>query len=173
MANKFLGKFFLIASLFLGFFISLPVRAMCPLCTITVGVGMGLSRWLGIDDLISGIWVGGLMVSVILWSLNWLNKKSVRFIFRGALVSVAWYAVAIAPLYFTSIIGHPLNKFLGIDRLIFGIIVGSLVFWFAVYLHESFKKKNNGKSFFPYQKVVIPVASLIMSSLILYLIILI
>ncbi len=32
---------------------------MCPVCSISIGVGVGLCRYLGIDDLISGVWIGG------------------------------------------------------------------------------------------------------------------
>jgi len=34
------------------------VFAVCPVCTVAAGAGVGLSRWLGIDDIIIGLWVG-------------------------------------------------------------------------------------------------------------------
>ena len=37
--------------------------ALCPVCAIAVGAGIGVSRWLGVDDTITGVWVGGLIVS--------------------------------------------------------------------------------------------------------------
>jgi len=168
-----LKKLFLPTILFIGLLAASSVKAVCPLCTVAIGAGVGLSRWLGVDDLISGVWIGGLMVSIIFWTLDWLNKKKITFKLRWLAVSSIFYLFLIIPFYFTGIMGHPANKFFGMDRLLFGTIVGSLVFWFAVYLHERLKKRNNGKSFFPYQKIVIPVASLIISSLILYLITLI
>ncbi len=51
---------------------------MCPVCTIAVGAGIGLSRWLGVDDLISGLWIGGLIVSLIGMTILWLNKKNLK-----------------------------------------------------------------------------------------------
>lgn len=30
--------------------------AVCPICTVAVGAGVGLSRCLGIDDSITGLW---------------------------------------------------------------------------------------------------------------------
>jgi len=41
--------------------------AVCPVCSIAVAGGVGLSRWLGIDDTISGIWIGGLIISLAIW----------------------------------------------------------------------------------------------------------
>jgi len=67
--------------------------------------------------------------------------------------------------------GHPLNKIFGIDKIIFGIIFGTIIFWLGEKFHFYLKTRNNGKQFFDYQKVVVPVAVLILTSLILWLII--
>jgi len=55
--------------------------AICPVCTIAIGAGLGLSRWLGVDDVISGIWIGGLLVSTSLWTVNWLRSKKLTLNF--------------------------------------------------------------------------------------------
>jgi len=151
-------------------FLTLPglSRAICPVCTIFVGAGVGLCRYLGIDDLISGVWIGGLIVSIIVWVIDWLNKKGIHFKFRKIIISTLFYLITILPLYYFGIIGHPLNKFLGIDKLLFGIISGSLVFIFSVWFNNFLKNKNQGKSFFPLQKVAIPILFLFILSLIFY-----
>ena len=46
------------AVLALGLFFAIPAKAICPVCTVAVGAGIGLSRWLGIDDSITGLWIG-------------------------------------------------------------------------------------------------------------------
>ena len=143
-------------------------KAVCPVCTVVVCAGVGLSRWLGVDDLISGAWIGGLTVSIIIWTLGWLDKKQIQFRFRSASIYILFYLLILLPLYFSGIIGNASNKFLGTDRLLFGITVGSVVFLKAVWSHNFLKRKNQDKSFFPFQKVVIPVLSLIIISLIFY-----
>jgi hypothetical protein len=65
-------------------------------------------------------------------------------------------------------IGHPLNTIWGMDKLVLGIILGSIFFLLAVYLNNFLKKKNNGKVYFPFQKVVIPVITLAILSVIFY-----
>lgn len=152
--------------LFFGLLIPTFIKAVCPVCTIVVGAGVGLCRYLGIDDLISGTWIGGLIISLIIWTIDWFNKKKIRFLFRKIIVSTLFYFIVIAPLYWLGIMGHLENKFLGIDKLLFGIISGSLVFLIGVGLDTFFKNKNQGKSFFPFQKVVIPILFLIILSLI-------
>jgi len=172
MVTDLFKKFIIPAIVLLTvFFLSQKALAICPVCTIAVGAGVGFSRWLGIDDLISGIWLGGLIVSTIIWFLNWLDKKQIRFKFDWLVISFLFYLIVITPLYFSGIIGHPFNKFCGLDKIIFGLIFGSLSFLIGFWLNNFLKKKNNGQVFFPFQKVALPILFLIITSLIFYLII--
>jgi len=165
MRKKFLLALFVL--LFSFSFLN-QARAFCPVCTVAVGAGVGLCRYLGIDDLISGAWIGGLLMSLTLWTIEWLNKKKIKFLFRKILVFVFWYGISISPLYSWGIMGHPENKFFGIDKLLFGIISGSFVFLISVLFHNFLVKKNQGKSFFPFQKVIVPISFLLILSLIFY-----
>jgi len=155
-------------SLFSGFFWANLVRAVCPVCVVAIGAGLGLSRWLGVDDTISSTWIGGLMVAIILWTINWFKKKGWRFAYRAVYITLAYYILVYVPLYYYGIVGYPANTIWGIDKIIFGTVVGSVAFlagdWFSNYL----KKKNNGKVLFYYQKVIIPLVILLLISLILW-----
>src|SRR3972149_8560098 len=93
----------------LGFW-ALPsaAYAMCPVCTVAVAAGIGLSRWLGVDDTITGLWIGGLIVALIWWTINWLNKKNIRFKGRKILVVIGYLVLIILPLHFMKILWHPL-----------------------------------------------------------------
>jgi len=161
---------FLILFLTMGLFVAGITQAVCPVCTMGAIAGVGLCRWLGIDDLITGTWIGGLLFSSLLWFWYWLVKKkpSVKNTRIGLLLTLIWYGVVILPLYFAGVIGHPYNKFWGIDKLLFGIASGTVVFALAVRLNNYLKKKNQGKPYFPYQKVVLPIGFLAIASVILY-----
>ncbi len=124
--------------------------AICPVCTIAVGAGVGLARYLKVDDAISGVWIGGLTVSMIMWTVNWLNKKNIKFIGRKILITAIYYAIIVLPLFYTGIMGHPLNKMWGIDKLLVGIIFGSVVFFAFGLWYQFLKKKNNNKAYFPF-----------------------
>lgn len=143
-------------------------HAVCPVCTVAVGAGLGLAEWLGIDDAISGLWIGALIVSVSVWTINWLNGKNIRFKGRKILVFAAYYLIVIGPLWLKGKIGHPLNTLCGIDKLLFGIILGSILFAVAAIFHIYLFKRNDGKSYFKGQKIAMPVSFLIIASLILY-----
>lgn len=145
------------------------VKAVCPICVVAIGAGLGLSGWLGVDDVVSSIWIGALLVSMILWTLMEMKKRKWRFIYDAPIISLTYYLLVFVPFYYSGIIGHPLNKIFGIDKIIFGTIIGTLIFTFSYWVHQYLKQKNNGKSFFPYQKVVIPVVVLILTSLVFYL----
>ncbi len=143
-------------------------HAQCPICTAAVIGGVGLARWLKIDDTVTGLWIGGLLVSTSLWTINWLKSKKWNFYQDGILIPIFYYVTVIVPLYYYNIIGHPLNVFWGIDKLILGMIFGSILFYAMVLRYEQIKKKNNNHAQFPYQRVVMPVGILIILSGIFY-----
>ncbi len=143
-------------------------QAFCPVCTVAAVGGLGLTRWIGIDDTVSGIWLGGITVAVSIWTFEWLEKKKWIFPYHRAIVTLGYYALLVAPLYFYDIIGHPLNKFIGVDKILLGVIFGSAFFYGAGYLYQWMKKNNNNKPHFPYEKVVLPIFTLIILSVIFY-----
>jgi hypothetical protein len=155
-------------SLLIGLSLAPAAQAICPVCTLAVGAGVGLSRYLGIDDTVTGLWVGGLIVSLIIWTLNWFDKKKIDFLARTIVTVLGYYILIIIPLYYTNIIGHSLNKLLGMDKLLVGIFFGSLLFYLASSWYDYLKRKNNNRPYFPFQKVVMPVSSLIIFSLVFY-----
>jgi hypothetical protein len=158
-------SFLLFAPLFI-----FPDRAyaICPVCTVAVAGGVGLSRYLGVDDLIAGLWIGGFTVSLIMWTVNWLNKKGIKFIGRKILITAAYYGLIVVPLFYTGIMGHPLNKLWGVDRLLLGIILGSVVFFAFAQGYQYMKKKHDNKAYFPFQKVVMPVLPLVLLTILFY-----
>ena len=55
-----------------------PAAAVCPVCTVAVGAGLESARLLGVDDVITGIWAGGLTLSLFFWTAGWLKKHNVK-----------------------------------------------------------------------------------------------
>ena len=156
--------------LFRSLFLPSVSLAICPLCSIAIVGGLGLSRWLGVDDTISGLWVGGLIFSLFLWFLTWLDKKRIKFIFRWILI-LPFYFLILFPLYQMKLIDYSYNKIWGYDKFLVGSIVGSLIFLVGVGTHNLLKKYHDGKSYFAFQKIVIPVGALIITSIIFYFIV--
>lgn len=161
--------------LLLPFFFATPAHAICPLCTVAVGAGVGVSRSLGIDDSIVGVWIGGLLNSSSMWLIEWLRGKKVikekNEIFWTVGILLVMYALVIVPLKLKGIIGRPLNVLFGVDKVLLGVVIGSIIFWAMGRLHFFLTKRNGNKVYFPYQKVVIPVGGLLLATIILYFIV--
>lgn len=155
----------------LGLLEAIPAQAVCPVCVVAVGAGLGLSQYLGIDDTIAGVWIGGLLVALSAWTINWFDKKKwlakYRTI-RDFSTYILYYVLVIWPLYGQGLIGPDNNRLFGFDKLLFGIIVGSLFFASSVRLYETMKRNNKGKAHFPFEKVVLPLAALALASLIFF-----
>lgn len=145
--------------------------AVCPVCTVAVGAGIGLSRWLGIDDAITGLWLGGFLLSISLWTIDWLNRKNIRFFMKRAVVILAYYAFAIIPLYYAKILTDPVAFVCSCanDKLLVGIIEGTAVFYFATTFYEYVKARNGGRAHFPFEKIAFPVISLVIFTILFYL----
>lgn len=168
-------SFILTLATVIYFLFPATVRAVCPVCTVAVVGGLGLARFLGVDDTVSGIWIGGIILSTSLWFVDWIYKKLKkmehinRIIANSVMVTIT-YLFVLVPLYLSKIIGHPFNTFWGVDKLILGIILGSIAFTLGMVVDKRVRKINNGKVLFQFQRVVFPVAALIISSVIMYLI---
>lgn len=145
--------------------------AVCPVCTVAVVAGLGLSRWLGVDDTVSGVWIGGVLLSSSLWFFDWLGKKypKIHTTFNLLLTTVLMYLLVFVPLAWKDIIGHPFNKIWGVDKLIVGTTFGTIAFLLGVWADKKVREKK-GKQLFNYQRVVFPVSLLLISSLILWII---
>lgn len=155
-------KYFVLAASFLAL-LPLKAYAMCPVCTVAIAGGVGLSRWLGVDDTVTGVWIGGLLVSMTFWTINYLNAKKIKFFGMNILIPIAYYLLTLIPLDYSEIIGHPYNKLWSIDKLILGIAIGTVITVIAMSLYELMRRKN-GKAHFPFEKVALPVLSLILAS---------
>ena len=142
---------------------------MCPICTVTVVAGLGLSRLLGIDDLITSLWIGGLILSFSFVTINWINGKwpKIRIQrFQIPFILLIYFLVLI-PLKWDGSIGVAGNSVWGIDKILLGTAVGSLVFLAGVWTDKKVRAVK-GKQLFSYQKVVLPIAGLLIISLVIY-----
>lgn len=144
---------------------------VCPVCTIAVAAGVGFLREFGVNDIITGIWFGALIISSIAWMIDWLNRKNIHFIFKPQLVIISFIAIFIWPLYHWGIMGLPDNKVFGIDKILFGAIIGGIIFLLAMMSDSYLKKINGDRVMINYQKIIIPLIYLIIASIVMHLLI--
>lgn len=142
---------------------------VCPVCVVAIGAGLGFSRWFGIDDIVSSVWIGAMLMALILWTVVWLKKKKWNFPEDGIVIAISYMALTYIPLYYAGIVGNPKNQIWGLDKIIFGSLAGTVAFFIGHWINLYLKKKNDGKAMFPFQKVLLPVAALFLTSILLYL----
>ena len=142
---------------------------MCPVCTVTVIAGLGISRLLGIDDLITSIWIGAFILSFSFITINWIAKKwpKLNSKYYHYPTIILMYLFVLVPLKLGHIIGILRNTLWGIDKIVLGIFAGSAVFLIGIWADKNVRQIK-GKQLFIYQKVVFPVLGLIISSVVFY-----
>lgn len=138
--------------------------AHCPLCTAAAGGGVAVARFYGVNDSIIGLFLGAVIISSALWFNKWLRKR-VKFPFQETLIVIGSFLMFAIPFYFSGLITnfsmvksmpdhHSIWGLgvLGIDSLLFGMIIGSLAILGTFTLSENIKKKK-GKLLYPYQGI--------------------
>lgn len=153
-----------------GFASAKSAFAVCPICSFAVGAGLVVTRLVGIDDSITGVWIGALIMSMSLWTVNWLIKRNWNFRYSKTIVSLGFVIITILPLYYMDIFGHPLNRLWGMDKLILGTVIGGVVFTWMAFWYIKIKANNGGHAIFPFQKVVMPLGALTILSIFFYLV---
>lgn len=142
---------------------------MCPVCTVTVAAGLGISRLLGIDDTVTSIWIGGFILSFTFVTLSWIDKKWPKLNINNwrLAFTALMYALVLVPLKLSGAIGIYKNKLWGVDKILLGTLIGSIAFIIGVWA-DKYQRVKFRKIFFPFQKVAFPVLCLIISSLVFY-----
>lgn len=149
---------------------AVSAHAVCPICAVAVGAGLGISRYLGIDDTVTGVWIGGLILSSGLWLSGWIERKGWRVPYKEIFSVAFFFLLVIPPLYWMKMIGLSGNTLWGVDKILLGTIIGSIVFLLGVWLDKWLRIVNGGQVYVYYQKVIIPVFLLSVTSFVLYLI---
>lgn len=158
---------------FLSFFLLIPSAfAHCPLCTAATGAAVAVTRFYGLDDSIVGVFVGGMVIATGLWINNLLKKynKGKEFLpLQSVIVLLVSFILTIITLYFANLVG-PANPFkiLGIDRILFGTIIGIALSYFSFRFHSLLRVLNKDKNFFPYQSIAVLILYLVIGAATLY-----
>lgn len=140
---------------------------MCTMCTVAVASGLGIARMLGVSDLVIGVWFGAIMFVLSEWGLYFLSKKNVKNKIIKFLTFISSYILLVFPYVGKnpSILFNNKRIFF-IDSFLFSTIIGSLVLYFSMKIYMYMKSKNGGHAHFPYERVVLPVFLLLITSII-------
>ena len=143
--------------------------AHCPLCVAGAGVGLSLANSLGIDDSITGVWIGAFLGAVSFWTEAFLYKKKIKNVLIRPLLYLVIFASTIWSFYQFNLVNRMVQLF-GLDKLIFGIISGGAVFYLADFV-DDWVIKRAGKVFVPYQRIYVSLGSMLVLSILTYILI--
>ncbi|MCL2749283.1 MAG: hypothetical protein FWE50_04395 [Alphaproteobacteria bacterium] len=136
-------------------------RAVCPVCTVAIGAGLTCLEIWGVDLVLAGIWAGAMTLVMVFWTAKWLNKRGVKNGLWYLLSIIAWYGflacVYLLPGFRFGGLG---NTLWGIDKLLLGVVIGTVVLYVAERWNAKLRRENGGKSRFPFQRVLIPFGAL-------------
>ena len=140
--------FFILSLLSLALLIAPGAQAqVCAMCTVVIGSALGLSKCLGVPDLISGIWLGALVLAIASFTGNSVAKKTGRHFFADS----------------------P-TDYWGLPNLLVAMLAGTLALLVGEGLDKVLRRLKNdaGRPYFPFQKVVCPVVCLLIMTGIMY-----
>ncbi len=150
--------------------------AHCPLCVGGAVVGLSIARFLGIDDAITGVWLAALTAALAFWTESYLSKK-IKFAFWKPTIYLVFFALMIWSLYafndwtIANLKFYLINKhaglLFGVEKLTFGMIIGGIVFYVVDAIDDFFIKRH-GKVYFQFQRVIVPLSSMLILSLFIY-----
>ena len=149
--------------------VSLPTAALanpaCPVCTIAIGASLEIARQLGVPDSVVGLWAGALLTLLGYWAIKFFDKKGWNFWGRNALL-IGISVAMIGFIYMGQVPYSPvwICGVLHIDPVLFGAILGMILFILTEKLYDWMKAKNGGHAHFPFEKVVLPVVVLALVS---------
>lgn len=157
-------------------FAALPqtVYAMCPLCVAGAAIGLSIARYYGVDDTVTGLWLGALAVSTALW-INTIIKNRMRkanmkqMPFQSVIVFVTIAAATIVPFYsagFFNGMPNMVDTIFGINKLVIGAVIGGIITLIGAPLSNFIKRKRN--SMLPYQAIILTLGLLAISLLLLW-----
>lgn len=144
------------------------VSAHCPLCVAGAGAGLSLSRLLGIDDSITGVWLAAFLGAVSFWTESFIKRK-VKGNWVKPVVYLGIFVLTLLSFFQFNLVGTHGDIF-GIHKLTFGIVSGGIIFYLAD-LVDDYVIKRTGKVSFPYQRIIVSLGSMALLSLAIFILI--
>ena len=141
----------------------------CAVCTVAIGASLSIARKMGVKDEVVGVWAGAMLAILGYWVIRWFDKKGWRFPYRDALLMILSIA-SVGFVYLGNLNYNPILflGFLYIDSFLFATLVGALGFIGGMKFYEWMKAHNGGHAHFPFEKVVVPVLSVFILSLLFH-----
>ncbi len=125
----------------------------CAVCVLGIGGGLLFARKFGVDEYVVVVWISGLNTAMAFYLSSLLRKK---FVGNRFLLSIIFYLMTYLYLLRTGQITY---------RVIVGLTVGVVTYFVAHFIERILFIRNKKKSLFPFQRAIISIIFLILTSL--------
>ncbi len=149
-------------------FLSSAAFAHCPLCVGATGMAVATARFYGINDMITGLFVGVFMLSTALWvhiALKKRNKGKNYVPLQAPAIIISSILMMLVTFYFT---GNWAGTMFGMSTIVVGTLIGSFVSSVTFLLHDLFRAMNNNRNYVPFQPILLVFAAAFLAVLGLY-----
>lgn len=171
----FLKLSILFAAFLLG---TSSVFAHCPLCTLGAAAAAGGAAYLGVSNIVIGLFIGAFGVSIGWWISRLIKKQFVPF--QKILIIVFSFATTILPLMSFLVDVHPLylswagkyGSTFAIDYFLLGSLLGALIVSITPWASNRITALRSGKHF-PFQGIILTLSLLLVLGIVIQLMIMI
>ena len=141
----------------------------CAVCTVAIGASLSIARKMGVKDEVVGVWTGAMLAILGYWLMRWFDKKGWRFAHRDGVLMILSLA-SVGFVYIGELSYNPILflGFLYIDSFLFATLVGAIGFIGGMKFYEWMKARNGGHAHFPFEKVVVPVLTVFVLSVLFH-----
>lgn len=165
---------------FFSFLLVKETYAHCPLCTIGAAAAAGGAAYLGVSQIVIGLFIGGFAVSIGWWISRLIKKKYIPF--QKTLIILFSFATTILPLlmilnetrpFYISLAGDYgsfLNRTYLINMFLVGSIIGGIIVSITPWMSNQLTKLRHGKMI-PFQGVILTLLLLLIIGVIIQLLI--
>ncbi len=135
----------------------------CAVCTVAMGAFLGISRALGISDNATGVWIGGLLLMTYYFTIKFVEFK--KWTFRFYHIFWGIMTLLLVPVMY-NFVTYKYDTFFRIDAFLVSMISGAFAFWLSQFIYQKMKNSNGGHAHFPFEKVVMAIVFLLITSVI-------
>ncbi|NQV09015.1 hypothetical protein HQ529_04145 [Candidatus Woesearchaeota archaeon] len=156
------------------------VKAHCPLCTIGAAAAAGGAVWLGVNQVVIGIFIGAFAVSIGWWVAGLIKKQYVPF--QKWIIILLSFITTIGPLLpildgvnplYISLAGEYgslLNRVYLYNLFLIGSIIGGIIVSLTPWLSKKITELRKGKMI-SYQGIMLTLLLLVITGIIIQLVI--
>ena len=137
----------------------------CPVCTFAIAGSLTLAKIWGIDPNVVALWSGAMLAMLGYWAIRFCDKKGWTFPFYKQILMIISVSM-IGFMYIKDLTYSPVViwGFLYLDYFLFYALFGAFLLMFGVNFYAWMKAKNGGHAHFPFEKVVVPIALLVLAN---------